>query len=98
MHVWQDNMEHGTMPDAKPAAFARVLCRAFLRGMLAVYVLLLCACNDSPLDPDKPVTLTMWRTGPFSHEYADRPLQPDGGEGAGHHHQCHVRQQYLDHP
>ena len=60
MRAWQDNMEHGTMPDAKTAAFARVLCKAFLRGMLAVYVLLLCACNDSPLDPDKPVTLTMW--------------------------------------
>ena len=60
MRVWQDNMEHGTTPDAKPAAFARVLCRTFLRGMLAVYVLLLCACTDSPLDPDKPVTLTMW--------------------------------------
>lgn len=60
MRVWQDNMEHGTMPDAKPAACARVLCRTFLRVMLAVHVLLLCACTDSPLDPDKPVTLTMW--------------------------------------
>ena len=52
MRVWQDNMEHGTMPDAKPAACARVLCRTFLRVMLAVHVLLLCACTDSPLDPD----------------------------------------------
>ena len=60
MRVWQDNMEHGTMPDAKPAACARVLCRTFLRVMLAVHVLLLCACTDSPLDPDKPVALTMW--------------------------------------
>ena len=34
--------------------------KTFLLGMLFVYMLLLCSCSDSPLDPDKPVTLTMW--------------------------------------
>ena len=61
MSVWQGNMKHSIMAlRATLAAFAKVVCKAFLLGMLFMTALLLGACTDSPLDPDKPVTLTMW--------------------------------------
>lgn len=58
MSLWQGDMRH----DAGTAmtAFTGVLRGIFLRGLLVACVLLLCACTESPLDADKPVTLTMW--------------------------------------
>ena len=54
-------MKHGIMTrNSKRAEISRMVRKTFLLGMLFVYMLLLCSCSDSPLDPDKPVTLTMW--------------------------------------
>lgn len=61
LSVWQDSMKHGMMTlNSKLAEIARVVRKTCLLGMLVATMLLLCSCTDSPLDPDKPVTLTMW--------------------------------------
>ena len=61
MSAWRGDMKHGmTMLRAPLTACTRALCTIFVRSMLFVCVLLFCACTDSPLDSDKPVTLTMW--------------------------------------
>ena len=61
LSVWQDSMKHSIMTrNSKLAEISRMVRKTFLLGMLFVYMLLLCSCSDSPLDPDKPVTLTMW--------------------------------------
>ena len=60
MRERRDDIRHGVAPSSMLAAVARVFYTTFLRGLFAAHILLLCACTDSPLDPDKPVTLTMW--------------------------------------
>ena len=54
-------MKHSIMTrNSKLAEISRMVRKTSLLGMLFVSMLLLCSCTDSPLDPDKPVTLTMW--------------------------------------
>lgn len=61
LSVWQDSMKHSIMTrNSKLAEISRMVRKTSLLGMLFVSMLLLCSCTDSPLDPDKPVTLTMW--------------------------------------
>lgn len=58
---WQDSMKHGVMRlNLRLTEISRMVCRIFLAGMFFVHAFLLSSCTDSPLDPDKPVTLTMW--------------------------------------
>lgn len=46
--------------NSKLAEISKTASKTFLFGLLFVHALLLHSCTDSPLDPDKPVTLTMW--------------------------------------
>ena len=71
LEVWQDNMKHVMMRlNSKLAEILRMARRGFLFCLLFVHGLLLYSCSDSPLDPDKPVTLTMW------HVYGAQAYSP----------------------